>query len=160
MGLVESVIHWILCKLFKYRDIYNEVDGKQVLYLRRWFIYLNPKYPDFRIFLHNIRLSDHDRSLHDHPWDFKTFIIKGGYKEHLEDGSYRTGWSGRTFENKAEHVHRLELKPGQSTWTILKVGRARRVWGFHDKEKGWVDWRTYLGLPPDHPDSPEDVVTK
>lgn len=127
----------ILCALFPRRDIVTDGD----LYLRRWF--LTPRSWPWRIFIHHIMRSDRDRHLHDHPWDFSTLIVNGSYLEHLPHGT-RIARPGMILHNKAEHTHRIELQ--RPMWTVLFVGRPRRVWGFHT-EAGWVDYRTYLGIP-------------
>lgn len=180
MNRTDRFLHWLLPKFFKFRDIHQHLPcvkckGKRTwtwqcgevdpchycdgvgteahLYLRRYFIYRSK---NFRIFLHNIRLSDQDRDLHDHPWDFKTTLLSGAYNEKLPNGLDRVVGKGYTLDNKAEHTHALRLLCGPM-WTLVRAGPARRVWGFHTQE-GWKDWRTYLGLPPDAPDSPEDLV--
>lgn len=50
-----------------------------VVYMRRWI--LHTPFGDLR--LHHILRSDHDRDLHDHPFDFWTFLLTGGYTEWL-----------------------------------------------------------------------------
>lgn len=158
----DRIAHIVLSKFFNYRDIVKFELGKDALYLRRWFL-------PFHFFIHNIRRSDSDRHLHDHPWDFTSLCLRGGYIEMIGTGDDRRTLAKRWFSpfqivrNKAEHTHIVKLFhdafariPYTSTWTLVKAGKARRVWGFWvDGE--WVDWRTYLGLPKDTPDSPEDV---
>jgi len=78
------------------------------------------------IYVHHLLRSDHDRSLHDHPWSFLTFRL-GSYIEHTEDGAFRRprfsiGW------RRAEFKHRLELS--RPVWTIVIRFRFRRTWGF------------------------------
>ena len=41
----------------------------------------------FNAYLHKILLSD-EPILHDHPWDWGTFIISGGYYEHTPEGTF------------------------------------------------------------------------
>jgi hypothetical protein len=167
MDAFDWKAHRFLARFFKYRDIVKKEDGKETLYLRRF--YLIRKGP-FKLFLHNIRRSDSDRDQHDHPWDFSTICLRGGYIEYItkDPGSVTPKKDVRYFgprdvlKNKAEHTHRVELLhdafkhiPYQSTWTLVHTKKARRVWGF------WVngyhrDWRTYLGLPNNTPDSEED----
>lgn len=172
MSRRDRILNAIFCFLFRYRDIVKEVDGKPSLYLRRFFIFRTKLFPNFRIFLHFINRSDDDRHLHDHPWDFTSLILAGGYEEELpppqwmRDKVKESKWRirqyievrkpGNLLRNKAEHTHRVQLRDGRPAWTLVRAGKARRVWGFHTEE-GWKDWRTYLGFPPGHPDSPEDV---
>lgn len=128
----ERLIHGVLNRLFAHRDI---VLGGE-LYLRRW--YVAGLGTDCQVFLHAIRLPDSGRDLHDHPWDFSSRVIAGGYIEHVEtygeDG--RSDCSARfvrvrgdEFDHMAEHIHRIvSVKP--LTFTLVKTGPARRVWGF------------------------------
>ena len=152
----EGLAHRVLERLFKYRDIVKVVGGEPSLYLRRYFIFRTERFPNNRIFLHFIARDDDDRDLHDHPWDFSSFILKGGYKEYLPGGEKRLLFDFDFVRNPAEHTHRVELHDGEPAWTLVHAGKARRIWGFHTKD-GWVDWRSYLGLTPTHPDSPEDA---
>lgn len=179
----DWALNTVLTFLFKYRDIVKEEDGKQTLYLRRFYLWSRGNKQDGykgALFLHNIRRSDNDRHLHDHPWDFTTRILAGGYMEQLssdmpkwypsEAGQYVTQWRvlqrGDTASNPAEHSHKVHLfhdsdgKP-ISTWTLVKAGAARRIWGFIT-EDGWVDWRTYLNIPDEtvEPIYGEDVIPK
>lgn len=149
------MIFRLLSKLFNYRDIV----GKEGLYLRRFF--LTPRWLPKRIFLHYFVRGDKDRFLHDHPWDFITLCLAGGYEETWRPdlGSVyaprRRLMPGQWRSVRAEHTHKVTLLKSP-TWTLLVVGRARRQWGFHTNA-GWVNWREYLGLPSDTPDSPEDI---
>lgn len=43
--------------------------------------YIPFRFKKFGIFIHKIELPDSDRHLHDHPWPFLAFIVKGGYTE-------------------------------------------------------------------------------
>lgn len=132
LGIRERLIHGALNALFAHRDIV--LDGK--LYLRRW--YLAGLGTDCQVFLHAIRLPDSGRDLHDHPWDFSSRVLSGGYTEHVEtygdDGrsDFSGGYvheRGDEFDAMAEHTHRItSVKP--FTFTVVKTGPARRVWGF------------------------------
>lgn len=147
----RSLADRILCRLFKRRDIINKTGQ---LYLRRW--YLTPPTWPVRLFLHQIILDDDDRALHNHPWDFASFIMRGEYKEILPLGKSRQASPGTLLRNPAEHTHRVVIVRGP-VWTLMISRRAKRIWGFHDPDRGWIDWRTYLDLN-GAPDWPEDVV--
>lgn len=68
------------------QDVYgtNEdgTENKNDLYLRRYYIYRGKHRP--HIYLHHIVRSDYERACHDHPWDFVSLILKGGYREFNE----------------------------------------------------------------------------
>lgn len=89
--------------------------------------------------LHHFLGSDPGRDLHDHPWDFTTVLLTGGYVEHTEHG--RTIRNvGDVVHHRAEDLHRVELL--EPTWTLFLHGPARRRWGFLTPT-GWVYWGDY-----------------
>src|SRR5579859_1618768 len=85
--LIGALIgHWAI-SLYKNRQIIQRTDGEP--YLVRYFLWR----PDWaaklgldskklgRIYLHHFLSSDHDKSLHDHPWSFASLILWPGYRE-------------------------------------------------------------------------------
>lgn len=65
-------------RLFKpKKDIYRK-DGK--IYLKRWTLF---ECKLFSLKIHKILLTD-DECLHDHPWNFISIILKGGYVEYRD----------------------------------------------------------------------------
>lgn len=172
--------------------------GPDDIYLIRYYIFRSRF---FNVFIHQFLRSDRD-DLHDHPWDFATYLVRGAYTELKWDGNgtistRRRGpgteeeFCGRfypKYENrfvfrKATDQHQVlvdhdlkEENKSQAPLTICVTGRTKREWGFWKwipkdaalflaetierdmygcKEKAnplkraWIDWRTYLGLPPD-----------
>ena len=130
-------------------------------YMERWV--LNTPFGTLRVH-HILRSDDAGSGLHDHPWDFWSFLLTGGYHEVIPDameiaerwpgyaparisveaqarrGQVRRVWRRRftLLRRKAEDPHRLELvKP---VWTLVWTGPMRRKWGFYSP-KGWVYWR-------------------
>lgn len=89
---------------------------------------------------HHLHLSDDDRALHDHPWDFVSVILAGGYRELTPTGAqdYR---APALVTHAAEDLHRLELEDGGDVWTLVLTGRPRRRWGFALPDGSWVDAR-------------------
>jgi hypothetical protein len=161
MNIRDRFLHWILPKFFEYRDVIINEE----LYLRRYF--LRGRGTDEQWFLHNIRKPDEGRDLHDHPWDFTTRVLLGWYRE---DYGHPDRWIRKVssiFKTRrgAKFTHGIrEVAPG-GAWTLVKAGRAKRIWGFWEGsgEKGmdradWVPWRTYLGLSLDTPDHLEDAL--
>lgn len=63
---------------FKKRKIIKREN--EVPYLIRWNLF---ECPAFSIKIHKILRSDYD-CLHDHPWAFLSFILRGGYVEHRD----------------------------------------------------------------------------
>lgn len=134
------------------------VNGEGEAYLKRYTLMHQP---DLRVYLHQILLSDDDRALHDHPWDFKTILLSGGYYEEIPAGwnNLRRSAHGAlvgtmetkkifhprfsVIRHKAEDLHRIDLPDGKPVWTLFIAGNKSREWGFMSP-KGWVHWREYI----------------
>jgi len=102
--------------------------------------------------LHWILRPDADRHLHDHPWEFTTRIISGGYVEETQEGV-------ASRYPKTRHIrplgfpHRIasligdpaNLTTGRGgTWTEVYTGPRARPWGFYTPG-GWIDHAIYFG---------------
>ncbi|MCZ7644776.1 MAG: hypothetical protein M5U26_05755 [Planctomycetota bacterium] len=98
--------------------------------------------PGLRVYLHHLHRADEDRHLHDHPWNFTSLVLKGGYVEETLAGS-REHRPGAVIRHRAEDVHRVASLPKGSAWTLVFCGRKRRSWGFL-VEQNWVDSSAYL----------------
>lgn len=109
------------------------------------------------LLLHFFARGDDDESLHDHPWDFRTSILKGGYVEHLPPHGWVPGsalgpewdarrvghYAGADIMHRAEDLHCVGFVM-PDTWTLLRTGPRRRPWGFHPPGDRWVPYREYL----------------
>jgi len=148
---------------FKNRKrVITDITGK-VPYLIRWYIFLKDrkKFP-FNITLHKVLVSD-EPTLHDHPWNWGAFIIKGGYWEHIPVYNETTGgvvgstrvWRGpgSIRFRKADDLHWLELEKDENgneipCWSLFFMGKKRKEWGFVDfvKHQGyrWIHNEKYL----------------
>lgn len=140
-------------KFFKKKIFSDSFDPTP--YMIRWTIFECSR---FQIFVHKFLRTDND-CLHDHPWDFTSIILKGGYKEQNLAGTIKVVTSTNALEDQfqyktrckkykafniikhnAEDAHRIEIdKP---CLTIMFTGRWRRLWGFYTPN-GWVNWRDY-----------------
>lgn len=89
---------------------------------------------------HHFLADDPQPDLHDHPWDYTTLLLTGGYREHTADGAV-DHWAPTALRRIAEHAHRVELLDGPM-WTLIATGPTRRRWGFHTPT-GWQHWSTY-----------------
>lgn len=118
----------------------------------------------FNFFIHQFLRSDRD-DMHDHPWDFVTYLVRGGYREQRwQDGLVTetrrsnypltefAGMSGemerhlkrrnRFVFRKATDQHKVlvyqtltEAQKADAALTICITGPTRRVWGFWKTEK-------------------------
>ncbi len=79
-----------------------------------------PKWFPFNILLHKILKSDLG-DLHDHYWSYITIILKGGYWETNENGTFWRG-PGYIGFRKATDRHSLKIPKGKPAWTLLLAG--------------------------------------
>lgn len=108
-------------------------------YLRRWWIV--PRNEMQNTYLHEIRRSDDDRALHDHPWRNTSLVLIGRYREITPLGSFIRE-SGCVVEREATDAHRLELIDDEPCVTLFFTGPKVRDWGFQCPN-GWVHWRDF-----------------
>jgi hypothetical protein len=138
-------------------------DDPQGAYLRRW--YLLPRNPICNIYLHHFLRDDDDRALHDHPWAWASWLLRGSYIEH-------TIAAGGVNHKRMRHVgswkfslpsraHRIELVQvpdpevtykypfswastiGAPCWTLFITGPRVRDWGFHCPDQGWIHFMRF-----------------
>lgn len=151
-------------QVWRWMDIYgpsgHENAGHQDLYLRRLYVLRTPW---FGVMLHWIKREDWDRdALHNHPWEFRRFIVSGGYTEEL---AYPQG----ELDEAADKYVYTELKPStlktHRMWSFSKFpsGAYHRItsvkphtvslvingpkcnsWGFFVPGQGHVGWRDYV----------------
>lgn len=136
------------------------------VYLIRYYL-VQSKY--LNVFIHIFLRSDRD-DLHDHPWNFCTYVVRGQYTEALarRNNVYNLMYTTRNTKQfrfitrKAEDRHMVELdrsytvaEKDKAPMTVCITGRTRRDWGFIKKTadggQEWVFWKKYLGLPEDAP---------
>ena len=129
-------------KIGRKRIIMDRTDEEP--YLERYYLLFKDRetFP-FNIFIHKFLKSDPD-DLHDHPWGFRTLILKGGYWEHTEEGKF---WRNPGFTQYVTqmHKHRIELKPDCVCWTLFIPYQRIRKWGFYRDEK-WIESEEYFQL--------------
>lgn len=132
---------------------YESVDGQQMGSRHKWF--------PLNVRVHWIRLPDQDRHLHDHPWNARTIILRGGYIEQRlgkpETRSLRepptveqSRLVGDTAQLRFGEYHRIKSVFPEGAWTLFISGPYQGTWGFLvDGLK--VRWRVYLGLEEERP---------
>lgn len=116
--------------------------------------------------LHMIKRADAERDMHDHPWNARTIILRGAYREkRFADEAVKAMIDhpeGSTLDwSKAEVFEYFDRKPGNTAkiqhneyhtitdvseggvWTMFISGPWLGDWGFlRNGVKVW--WRTYL----------------
>ena len=124
------------------------VSQKGVTHFRRWRLFWSPW---GSVYLHHITNSDLDIDPHDHPWDFRSLILKGSYSEesrYPKDDYKRSHVNifkpGMVNKKKTTEVHKLTLK-SKSVWTLVFVGKRKHDWGYQTAN-GWVHHKEYNRL--------------
>lgn len=124
--------------------------------LERWRLIQTPW---FGIYLHHIYREDMDRTPHDHPWEFRSIVLRGGYVEEHHTDIRQRGLVGGHREYRAGQYHLFPLADAHrivhvesGTVTLVLTGRKQRIWGFWDHEQGqgavWTDYRYSEALRP------------
>lgn len=114
-------------------------------YLVRWRIIQTPW---FGIYFHIIKDIDPNQMFHNHPWNFMSIVLKGGYIERFakdqSDAQIYEGsrWGWKRFSYHTMHVseyHYITDIIGPECWTLLFTGRRQNdPWDFEDPELGSV----------------------
>ena len=113
---------------------YTDVDWRGETYLLRLHLL---KTPWGAVMLHWINGPDPAPDPHDHPVDFVSLTVRGGYKEKTSGGLNRR----RLRFRRATDVHRIvECDP--RTVTLVLCGPNRNRWGYFTAA-GWIDWKIY-----------------
>lgn len=115
------------------------------LYLRRLRIIQTPY---FFVYLHETRNPDEDYDLHDHPWVFWTWVLKGGYTEYFRPTKTAVQrlrrherWS--FMKMPLSGFHRIIKLYDTPTYTLVFGGRRVREWGFLLDDGTWQNWKEY-----------------
>jgi len=106
-------------------------------YMNRWWLF-NPRWhlsrwplkslPAIRI--HQILRRDLDPALHDHPFDWRTIVLRGSYIEEDVFGDLAPRYVGDTCFRRATEFHNIiHVSPG-GVWTLFICGRKVQRWGF------------------------------
>lgn len=155
---IPRVAAWLIARSQRtpYSDIVSP-DGSEI-YMRRWWLF-NP-YPGAgnekkrwdwlpAVRVHHILVEDRDRHMHDHPWNARTFILRGWYDEKRLDHEgfvhSFTRVAGSTARLRFGEYHQISEVCAGGVYTLFVTWKYRGTWGFLvDGRK--IQWREYLGL--------------
>lgn len=122
------------------------------LYMGRWSLFESSW---LQVRVHHLATPDLDRHLHDHPWNFVSVVLEGGYAESRPvavdpcfngDAGAEDCWltlrtAGSLASRRATDRHRItNVLPG--TYTLFFTGPKLQWWGFFTPQ-GKVWWRDY-----------------
>lgn len=164
------VANWLITRAMK-TPYLHIADKNGQPYMERYWLF-NPyqwgkqdkersKHPwcPINIRIHWIRRADADQHLHDHPWNARTIILRGGYAEKrlvrdvpqemrgliADEHKTFTRRAGDTATLRFGEYHRITMVQPGGAWTLFISGPYQGTWGFLvDGVK--VKWREYLGL--------------
>lgn len=151
-----AVVNWLIARAKKTPYSHLQKDGS--VYMERYWLF-NP-YPQSapdqkkgwrRFFpsvrLHHIMRPDMDDHMHDHPWDARTIILRGWYKE-VRPGVAHSFLRvvGDTATLKFGEYHKINWVSSDGVWTLFITYKYRGTWGFLVNGVK-VKWREYLGVP-------------
>jgi hypothetical protein len=143
----SGIARWRLLRRHDIEDMFDPVT-----YLRRYIVFETPV---VGVYVHKINRPDADRAMHDHPWKFCTFILKGGYVERTpavnppyerydnKKHKRHTWRAGSLHSINLKQFHTIERLLKVPTWSLMVVGPRKQNWGFLT-ENGWVDHSTYI----------------
>lgn len=102
--------------------------------------------------VHQILRSDNDRHFHDHPWNYCSVILRGGYLESrplFESGIYQgldSEWyePGAILFRRATDWHKLYIDGGKTCWTLFITTKYKQKWGFLMKPENKIPYDGYL----------------
>ena len=96
------------------------------------------------VMVHWFNKPDQEPDPHDHPVNFLSLVLRGGYQEEITPqlgfGKF-VRWVRWWNWITPKRIHRIvHVKPG--TMTLCFYGPRRHDWGFHTSN-GFVPWRNY-----------------
>jgi hypothetical protein len=106
------------------------LDDPTETYLTRWRVVQTPW---FALYVHRFDGPDSRFVLHDHPWNFMSIVLRGGYTEMRLNKLDRT-----VGEHTVKHInvvrrddaHYITKLLRYPSWSLLLVGGRKRTWGY------------------------------
>ena len=120
---------WALMERF----VVPNLDEPTENYLTRWRLIETPW---GSIYLHRMDGPDSRPTLHDHPWNFLSIVLRGGYVERRLDPMTREVDEAHrvtTVNHMRTHdAHAIVSLLRVPSWTLVLVGARRRTWGYSE----------------------------
>jgi hypothetical protein len=111
-------------------------EGK--LHFRRWEI-LKTRW--FSIYIHGIYEADQDKHLHNHPWDYKSIVLKGSYIEETLTGN-NVMRPLKMVTRDGKDYHKIKELKSKSVYTLFIVSPVKRIWGYL-VDGSWMNHEEY-----------------
>lgn len=87
----------------------------------------------YSIRVHRWLRSDDKRFMHNHPWWFVTFVLRGSYQDISLNEIEQLNTFSFKYRN-SNHTHYVEI-PDSGCLTLLITGKPINKWGFWIKER-------------------------
>ncbi|WP_202842065.1 hypothetical protein [Luteimonas saliphila] len=87
-----------------------------------------PRLPSIRV--HQILRADLADHPHDHPWDFRTFILSGWYIDERPGQPPACRGIGDTAAIRFGEYHHVSVVDAAGVWTLVILFQHRGKWGF------------------------------
>jgi hypothetical protein len=152
---MSSTLGFAIIKAYAFRTPHHhlkDLDGSD--YMNRWRIVdegtiggriLEALTGYSSIRLHHICRPDQDRDLHNHPFEYRTFILRGHYSEvyqepntingEMTEQGHRWVHTGGTATGGPGKRHRIDLVSNGGVWTFFMMSRNTERWGFFVNNK-------------------------
>jgi hypothetical protein len=105
---------------------YKEIGWKELGEV--FYRYTLLKTPWFNVYLHKLDAPNWHPVCHDHPWSFVTILLKGGYLEKCDEGTFHRK-PGAMLYRPAEFKHNI-ITPYGTSWSLVITTKKKRQWGF------------------------------
>lgn len=119
-------------------------------YMDRWWLFNRHDQPRSwwrkllpSIRVHHILREDQGCDPHNHPWEFRSIVLRGWYIEE-RDGHVASRSKGSTYRMGADAFHHISVVPEGGAVTLFIAWKYRHAWGFKTAE-GFVPWKEYKG---------------
>lgn len=114
----------IIRKIFLNKEIKSKYGE---LHFQRWTIM---SLPWFSIYLHFIYKADEDAHLHNHPWNYLSFVVYGTFIEQTENNHLECILPGKIIIRKAKVYHKITDLFTNKIITLFITGKRFNEWGY------------------------------
>lgn len=160
IGVLSIILFiWVIFSFKKtilYRDILDNIflpSYKKTPYLTRYTL-LSCKW--FTIKIHKALISDPDEP-HDHPWNYLSIILWGGYWEETILSPNPKSLYEKLFEyipptikwyrplsilyRKGDKLHKLIIPKGKYCLSLIITFKKWRKWGYLNYKRDWEEYK-------------------
>lgn len=110
-----------------------------VCVMRRFFVRRSKEKGN--VYVHHFIAAQNEERAHDHPWNFISFMLAGGYTEIVYDHGKevsRTRYSApRVLYRDRNCIHKL-VEIEADTWTVVFTSRWLGRWGYWTEQGRWL----------------------